>query len=363
MKAYLALNNKTMKNFIINSDLFDIRDDLDDYDIMFCDTIKLGKKIKSKIKVYLACHYFEHLNDLEKYSNYNYFIGFGNNKLYDMLCEKCELEPSKIFNGFVKPVENIEIDVSEDMVLSFLEENHNNNEDGLDPTMFKISQDASKTFFQILQDSNFNVIFNHPLPVPIPESKKDQYQWVDDVSITALEKSNIFFTDSLLNCRLYFNQDILQKTILQTPNYSKIKNNLSNYTDRKKRTSSKRNIPMTAVKNIHKFNSLYIKEFGPPVFNNFFIDTYVNSESRLLLNKSKKKSKTKPKHFMVYSHSIENTTSLRRLFPLYMDEIEHIMLYKTLINFDKVEDKSNKNIIINDISSEFIETLEKIKND
>lgn len=374
MKAYLALNNKIMKKFITECKIFDINDNInDEYDIMFCDTLELGKNIKSDKKIYLACHYFEHLYDLSKYSNYDYFIGFGEESLYEFLYNHCDLEVSTVLNGFVNSELDQEYNIEEDYIVSFMEEKYNN-----ESLMYNYSKRCSKPFLQSAQMAGLKIFFNHPFPVAI--SSFDNTKWIDDISIKMLSNSSIFFTDSVLNCRLYFNSDILKKTILSTKNYHAIKNFVDNSMDfhiQSLPAKIKGDNYFRSIESIFENGILYKEIYRENIFNDYklkFYNFYVlnnkhedNIEKYKINIKKTNKDKNlieklqsdiDQRRFLIYNQDFSNMSFSNGMQSINLSNI--ICINYFLHNFDKLSNKHKKYMKINDISDEFLNILEKI---
>lgn len=382
MKAYLALNNKSMKQFLMNSGLFEIGENTNDiYDVMFCDTLKLGEKINCQKKVYLACHYFESLEDLSKYKDYSYFIAFGAQSLFDFLYEKYELEPSKVLQGFVNTNSDISYKNNDDIVVSLMEETYNDESE-----MYQLSQSLSLNFFKMIKKSKTKVFFNHPLPTPV--TTDGRYEWIEDISLDLLENSNIIFTDSILNCRLFFNQDVLKKTILLVDGYHRIKQCLLyDINDSIEPRATERRITeqytlkhIELIKSLVKHGNLYKKVFHKDIFMEYGIIKYINQNKRTENKKSRKEFEEKKeelkdnsieldklianknkKKFLLYEQDMEERNFDN--YPLTINLLNIISIDELIKNFDKLSAKENKKIIVNDISAEFLEVLEKIKND
>ncbi len=103
-KAFLNLKNEELKKFIINSSIYEISDDANNSDILFCDSIGEYQKDKSmhfiNNKVYLASSKLESFNDLSSFENFDYFLGFGS-EFYRLLFDELNFEVSKTFDGFI----------------------------------------------------------------------------------------------------------------------------------------------------------------------------------------------------------------------------------------------------------------------
>ncbi len=358
MKAYLALNNKIMKKFIIKSKLYKIDENKDEkYDIMFCDTLELGENIKSNKKVYLACHYFEYLDDLSEYVDYDYFIGFGNQSLYDFFYKHYDLEVSTVLNGFVDVDIDCNYNKDEDFVVSCMEETYNN-----ESIMYNYSQRCAKRFLESIQPDKIKVLFNHPFPVSITDNNKQQ--WIDDISIGLLSDCDIFFTDSLLNCRLYFNNDILQKTILSTYGYHKVKKCIKIDIPSQNKDVKLNNTEFieSVIKNIN----LYKETFEENVFDEFLIRMYsINILNEKIQKKyterkrnGNKENEINQKKFLIYDQDILSQNLRFKLMDININNI--IKFNNILCNYDRVLKKERKHMIINNISNEFLEILEKI---
>lgn len=211
--AYLALNNGIMKRFLSNCGQYNIGTDPNEkYDILFCDTLILGEKVKAKNCVYLACNHFEQINNYHAYNKYQYFIGFGKN-IYALISEKFILEPSCIIDGFVYDQEYENSFPDENIDLTFVSSynhvfEHEMFYDLLEYFAFdkKVCTnyekiDSPRT--RIMQDLNIG-------------SRNFIFAKNDELPLKYMNNSNFVFFTSGLNCRMYFKQNNFYSGRIQT---------------------------------------------------------------------------------------------------------------------------------------------------
>ena len=99
-KAILELKNKHLINYLKSLDFMSF-DQSDKYDILFCDDLNIyNPQIKSSTKVYIADYRIENLDKIDKFQDFEYFIGFGDD-FYFKLNEYLGVEISKTFNDFI----------------------------------------------------------------------------------------------------------------------------------------------------------------------------------------------------------------------------------------------------------------------
>ncbi|MFW5794569.1 MAG: hypothetical protein ACOCV1_03690 [Bacillota bacterium] len=193
-----------MKIFIENSKIFDIQSDPNsDYDIMFCDTLELGKNISAKTKVYLACHYFEKLKEEENYESYEYFIGFGND-VYKSIENHIGFIPSAILDGFIN---NKKESSNEDFVFYTCK---NNNPQEI--YTYKISESIQKDFLSLCDNSGLKFYSNCPIDEHF--RKQINWEWKKDISYNDFNSALLILSDDISNTRLYFDSNITSKSII-----------------------------------------------------------------------------------------------------------------------------------------------------
>lgn len=201
-----------MKSFITNCGKFLISENPSDKnDLLFCDSLKCGKDINAKIKIYLACDFLEYLADIDEYKEYDYYIGFGKKLFEEYIPVKFDIEPSKVFDGFVydkeyeKSFEDIEFDVL------FLVKNPYSIYE------LKILRDLI-SYFEISDTKNIKIGTN----LKIRETKMCDFiannvyplNYEDGIPMKYINNSNIVYFTTVLNCYRYFDDDIFNKTII-----------------------------------------------------------------------------------------------------------------------------------------------------
>jgi len=98
--ACSEIKNSYIDRFLRRQGIFDFSSK-DEYDILFCDNLKShDSEIKTENKIYFAGYKLEYLNNIEKFYDFNYFIGFGN-ELYEKISFELGFDPSKVFDGFI----------------------------------------------------------------------------------------------------------------------------------------------------------------------------------------------------------------------------------------------------------------------
>ena len=349
MNAYLAINNTIMKNFLIQSGLFEFPENLDTYDILICDTLDLGKSINANKKIYLACNYFEQLDNLSAYSGYDYFMGFSDSNIYFILKEKFGLEPSKIINGFVN-IGEIDYDIAENdnVLLSCI---NNDRPEDLDN---KINEIVSR-FYNIFTKSIFSVFHNHSFGSNyFSKIDPNNFTWTDDFSINLLENSLIIVTESLLNCRLFFNEDCINKTLLLTRNFS----NIRKYIESDKNIINMTRYPISILEKIENYQGLYNKLFDKKPYSDFGFYEYC--KSKIIENKrSIELDKSNENIFLNYIIDNEGLSTNNMLLDINNIN-DSILLYKIINGYTELRNKEKRIMKIKDCSSEFLDILKGI---
>ncbi len=101
--AFLLLKNKELENFITNSKIFNISENKENCDFLFCDSIGDYNNLTNKpscSKIYLSSYLMESINDLEVFSDFDYYIGFGKS-FFENINKDFDIEISKSFEGFI----------------------------------------------------------------------------------------------------------------------------------------------------------------------------------------------------------------------------------------------------------------------
>lgn len=102
-KAFLNIENEIVKRYLIESNIFELKDDISNSDLIISDSVDSFNQLNdtsNKDNIYIASNNIEYLYNVEKYCNFNYYIGFGK-PIYEFLKEELDFDVSLVLDGFV----------------------------------------------------------------------------------------------------------------------------------------------------------------------------------------------------------------------------------------------------------------------